>query len=135
MDAQLRLLTAGSANGRSNGKSNGKSNAESNAESNADRTTTSAAGRAAARDAARRGPRRGAAARPSLPEHHEPVEAPASWRIDDTTREVGRSGLALARAALRQARPAPSTDAALALVDGLEVTAPLAAVHATATAA
>jgi hypothetical protein len=112
MDAQLRLLTAGSANGRSNGKSNGKSNAESNAESNADRTTTSAAGRAAARD-----------------------EAPASWRIDDTTREVGRSGLALARAALRQARPAPSTDAALALVDGLEVTAPLAAVHATATAA
>jgi hypothetical protein len=38
----------------------------------------------------------------------EPLEAPVSWRIDDTTRAVGRSGLALARAALRQARrPAP----------------------------
>jgi len=41
-------------------------------------------------------------------DHGEPHEAPASWRIDDTTRAVGRSGLALARAALRQARrPAP----------------------------
>jgi len=44
----------------------------------------------------------------------EPVEAPVAWRIDDTTRAVGRSGLARARAALRDARqplpvhPAPA---------------------------
>ena len=32
------------------------------------------------------------------------LEAPASsWRLDDTTREVGRRGLAEARAALRAA--------------------------------
>ncbi len=36
---------------------------------------------------------------------HTP-EAPVSWRIDDTTKAVGRSGLALAREALRQARHA-----------------------------
>lgn len=34
-------------------------------------------------------------------------EAPASWRIDPTTKAVGRSGIALAREALRQARRAP----------------------------
>lgn len=32
------------------------------------------------------------------------VEAPTSWRIDETTKAVGRSGVALARQALRQAR-------------------------------
>ncbi len=32
----------------------------------------------------------------------------APWRIDDTTREVGREGISQARAALRQARrPGP----------------------------
>jgi hypothetical protein len=31
-------------------------------------------------------------------------EAPASWRIDATTKEVGRSGIAMAREALRRAR-------------------------------
>jgi hypothetical protein len=39
----------------------------------------------------------------------EPLEAPISWRIDDTTKAVGRSGLALARAALKQARRADTT--------------------------
>jgi hypothetical protein len=34
-------------------------------------------------------------------------EAPASWRIDPTTKAVGRSGIALAREALRQARRPP----------------------------
>ena len=36
-------------------------------------------------------------------------EAPASWRIDATTKAVGRSGIALAREALRQARRTPPT--------------------------
>jgi hypothetical protein len=59
---------------------------------------------------------------------HETIEAPASWRIDDTTRAVGRSGLALARAALRQARPPAPIDAeATGDADDLA--------HATATAA
>ncbi len=31
-------------------------------------------------------------------------KAPASWRIDDTTRAVGRTGISKARAALRRAR-------------------------------
>jgi hypothetical protein len=34
----------------------------------------------------------------------ERPEAPAAWRIDDSTKAVGRHGLALARAALRNAR-------------------------------
>ena len=41
----------------------------------------------------------------------EPLEAPVAWRIDDTTRAVGRSGLAKARAALRQARRPVLVDA------------------------
>ena len=38
-------------------------------------------------------------------------EAPTPWRIDDTTKAVGRSGLALAREALRQARQGAHTTA------------------------
>jgi hypothetical protein len=45
----------------------------------------------------------------------EPFEAPISWRIDDTTKAVGRSGLALARDALRRARRA---DTVMAHVPG-----------------
>lgn len=44
----------------------------------------------------------------------EPLEAPISWRIDDTTKAVGRSGLALARDALRRARRADTTDTTVA---------------------
>jgi hypothetical protein len=49
--------------------------------------------------------------------HRDPLEAPGSsqlrlldtadtpdWKLDDTTREVGRRGIAAARAALRSAR-------------------------------
>ena len=35
---------------------------------------------------------------------HEAAEAPSAWRIDDTTRERGRAGIARARDALRHAR-------------------------------
>ena len=37
-------------------------------------------------------------------------EAPAAWRIDATTKAVGRSGIARAREALRQARHRPLVD-------------------------
>lgn len=37
-------------------------------------------------------------------------EAPAAWRIDATTKAVGRSGIAQAREALRQARHRPPAD-------------------------
>ena len=40
------------------------------------------------------------------------LEAPPDWRIDERTKEIGRRGLAQARAALKghspAARPAPS---------------------------
>ncbi|MCD9623569.1 hypothetical protein [Rhabdothermincola salaria] len=39
-------------------------------------------------------------------------EAPAAWRIDATTKAVGRSGIARAREALRQARHRPLGDPA-----------------------
>ena len=32
------------------------------------------------------------------------IDAPADWRLDDETKEIGRDGIALAREALRQAR-------------------------------
>ena len=41
---------------------------------------------------------------------HTP-ETPMPWRIDDTTKAVGRSGLAMAREALRQARQSGRTAA------------------------
>ncbi|MCU0312140.1 MAG: hypothetical protein MUE36_14490 [Acidimicrobiales bacterium] len=41
----------------------------------------------------------------------DPIEAPVAWRIDDTTKAVGRSGLALAREALRRARQGAGTEA------------------------
>jgi hypothetical protein len=47
----------------------------------------------------------------------EPLEAPISWRIDDTTKAVGRSGLAMARDALRRARRADTTTADTATGD------------------
>lgn len=34
------------------------------------------------------------------------MEAPAEWRLDDETREIGRDGVAQARQALREARQA-----------------------------
>jgi hypothetical protein len=46
------------------------------------------------------------------------IESPAGWRLDECTREVGRRGLAEARAALLAARAraldtaAPAADAA-----------------------
>jgi hypothetical protein len=43
------------------------------------------------------------------------IEAPADWRLDDETKEIGRGGIAQAREALRQARLAardPQADAA-----------------------
>ena len=42
------------------------------------------------------------------------VDTPRTWRLDDHTREVGREGLARARAALRDGlrrRPAPDPSA------------------------
>jgi hypothetical protein len=42
------------------------------------------------------------------------VDTPRTWRLDDHTREVGREGLARARAALRDGlrrRPAPDPPA------------------------
>jgi hypothetical protein len=40
---------------------------------------------------------------------HDPAEAPAQWRIDDTARERGKVGISQAREALRNARrPLPA---------------------------
>ena len=38
------------------------------------------------------------------------IETPRAWRIDNHTREVGREGIARARAALRAGRQARSQD-------------------------
>lgn len=44
------------------------------------------------------------------------LEIPSSWRLDDTTREVGRRGIAAARASLQAAvaaaRPPEAVEAA-----------------------
>jgi hypothetical protein len=36
------------------------------------------------------------------------IESPPEWRLDDRTREVGRRGVAEARAALRRALASPA---------------------------
>ena len=38
------------------------------------------------------------------------IDTPRSWRIDERTREVGREGVARARAALRDGRHARTAD-------------------------
>jgi hypothetical protein len=40
------------------------------------------------------------------------IEAPADWRLDEETKEIGRDGIAQAREALRQARLAALADQA-----------------------
>ena len=43
------------------------------------------------------------------------LDTPPAWRIDDTTREVGRRGIAAARASLQAAMAAqPTANAAIA---------------------
>ncbi|HEX6419061.1 MAG TPA: hypothetical protein VFZ77_11215 [Acidimicrobiales bacterium] len=39
------------------------------------------------------------------------IERPRAWRLDEHTREIGRAGVARARAALRAGRQAQATDA------------------------